>query len=105
MLEAQELRTLERKRLESALQFNPHDGDFGTAGDRVMSDKVVLAAKDHPECSWCKGPIIKGSANRVIREVYDGEITQSRFCQGCVEAMCSDVTEGGYGHFDARVSR
>lgn len=70
-----------------ALNFDPFQGDFGEPGDRELSDKIVTAKKDHPECSCCGGAIKAGTKNRVKREVYDRELVVNRWCQECTEAM------------------
>ena len=38
---------------ESILAFDPFEGDFGEQGDTVLSNKMVVAAKEH-ECCHCK---------------------------------------------------
>ena len=42
---------------ESILAFDPFEGDFGEQGDTVLSNKMVVAAKEH-ECCHCKNTIV-----------------------------------------------
>ena len=77
--------------LNLALQYDPFEGDETDV--TVFSDKIVMAAKDHPRCQICEGPISKGERHRVRTERNnEGEATvmRFRFCQKCCRAMASD---------------
>lgn len=70
------------------LAYNPFEGDFGEPGDRPLTDKMVTAAKAHPECHCCGCPIEKGERHRYKAEISDGELMDWRWCWACCVAMC-----------------
>jgi hypothetical protein len=78
--------------LTLALQYYPFDGDETDVSG--LSDKIVVAAKNHPKCQICDGPIVKGERHRVLTECNneDHTVMSFRFCQKCCRAMASDDT-------------
>lgn len=85
------------------LAYNPFDGDFGSPGDRLLADVMVTAAKPHPHCHMCNGPIAKGERHRSRREIVDGDMMAFRFCGLCCAAMAKSWTDDGK-EIDARTS-
>jgi hypothetical protein len=68
------------------LDFDPFEGDFGAPGDKVFTNRMVVARKPGP-CSHCGSEITKGE--RVRRQVskFDGELMTHRWCGLCCKAM------------------
>lgn len=79
---------------EDILCYNPFDGDFGSPGDRILKDRLVVANKEHV-CFLCKKEIKKGSINRVRADISDGEFMHFRWCQECCGAMAMSWTDNG----------
>jgi predicted nucleic acid-binding Zn ribbon protein len=71
---------------QKILDFDPFEGDFGTPGDKVFTNRMVTARKPGP-CSHCEAEISKGE--RVRRQVskFDGELMTHRWCALCCKAM------------------
>ena len=71
---------------QQILDFDPFEGDFGMPGDKVFTNKMVVARKPGP-CSHCEAEIVKGE--RVRRQVskFDGELMTHRWCALCCKAM------------------
>ena len=80
---------------EAILSYDPFAGDFGNCGDRVLSDKMVVAAKAHDECHICGGPIAKGERHRSRSEIFDDELNSFRWCALCCEAMATSQDDDG----------
>lgn len=74
----------------SPLQYDPFEGDFGDQGDRVFSDALVNARKQHI-CSHCCGPIALGEQYRRRREKSDGEMRTWKWCAACCIAMVEEM--------------
>ena len=55
--------------------------------ERIVSDRIVVARKEHPRCVICWGAIEKGTHNRVVAFVWDGEFMSGRACESCCVAM------------------
>lgn len=72
--------------VEKCLDFDPFEGDFGEAGDRTLSDKMVVARKAH-QCSHCAGEIDKGERYRSRVEIFDGMMENFRWCPACCRVM------------------
>lgn len=70
------------------LNFDPFEGDFGVPGDKIFTNRMVVARK-HGPCSHCNTEIVKGE--RVRRQVskFDGELMTHRWCSLCCQAMAS----------------
>lgn len=77
-------------------------GDFGGPGDKTLSNKMVVAAKNH-KCGHCKGPIGKGERHRHFVEIFDGELLSGRVCAECCDAIRADYDEGGINNMEARI--
>lgn len=77
-------------------------GDFGEPGDKTLSNKMVVAAKEH-QCGHCKGPISKGERHRSFVEVIGGEMMPGRVCAECCSAIVKDYDENDINHMEARV--
>lgn len=80
---------------EACLAYDPFAGDFGSPGDRLLADKIVVAAKAHEHCHSCDGPIAKGERHRSRREIVDGEMMAHRFCGLCCAAMAISWDDDG----------
>ncbi|MFH5924590.1 hypothetical protein [Roseomonas xinghualingensis] len=82
---------------DACLTYQPFGGD--ETDTTVLSDKIVKAAKDHPHCQMCSGPIFKGERHRAMRERNNEErkIETWRWCSKCcrAQAMAED-----YGRFE-----
>lgn len=80
----------------SWLRVNPFEGDRGDMGDRVLSDRIVGAAKVHfPGCGTCGLGISKGEAHRVLAAKFGGKFHFYRWCQECTIAMAMAPEDGG----------
>lgn len=84
-----------------ALRYPLFQDDFGEPGDRVMSNKIITAAKSH-ECCECLSAINPGERQRVHVGKYDGDLRTCRFCQGCCEAMSRVFVDGDGDPMEAR---
>ena len=76
--------------LESALHFNPFEGDFGSCGDRTLKNKIVKFRKPHV-CHICDAETKVGETGRNLVEIFEGEIGSFYFCQECCVAMAKSV--------------
>ncbi|MGU5678135.1 hypothetical protein [Aeromonas allosaccharophila] len=76
--------------LESALHFNPFEGDFGSCGDRTLKNKIVKFRKPHI-CHICDAETKVGETGRNLVEIFEGEIGSFYFCQECCVAMAKSV--------------
>jgi len=76
----------------AALLFRPFAGD--ETDTTVLTDKIVVAAKDHQHCQICNGTIVKGERHRsmVERNNEDKKIMTFRFCGLCCKAMAHPST-------------
>ncbi|MFM5440156.1 hypothetical protein ACET9K_11945 [Aeromonas enteropelogenes] len=81
---------MNKEQLESALCFNPFEGDFGSCGDRTLKDKIVKFRKPHL-CHICDGHIKAGELGRNLVEVFEGDIGSFYFCHECCVAMSKSV--------------
>lgn len=77
-------------------------GDFGEAGDRTLSNKMVVSRKEH-QCGHCKGLITKGERHRCFVEIFDAEMVTGRVCAECCSAIVKDYDEGDINHMEARI--
>lgn len=82
----------------AVLQYDVFAGDFGEPGDKVLSNKMVSARKEH-KCSHCDQTILKGERHRFQSGVF-GEFMTHRWCAVCCEAMTRDD-----GSFESRAAR
>lgn len=73
---------------QQILDFDPFEGDFGAPGDKIFTNKMVVARKPGP-CSHCETEIVK--SERVRRQVskFDGELMTHRWCALCCKAMAA----------------
>ncbi|HDX8614950.1 TPA: hypothetical protein RQN55_001090 [Aeromonas dhakensis] len=83
---------MNKEQLESALCFNPFEGDFGSCGDRTLKDKIVKFRKPHL-CHICDGHIKAGEFGRNLVEVFEGDIGSFYFCHECCVAMSKSVDD------------
>ena len=72
------------------LDFDPFEGDFGSPGDRTLSDAMVKARKGHT-CWHCKGPIQPGDIYRKRCDIVDGQMEHAKWCALCCEAMVEEL--------------
>lgn len=76
------------------LKLNPFDGDFGSPGDRVFSDRISIARK-LGECHTCGGEVKPGEEQRRHVGLYDDQMRTFRWCSLCCEAMAASWTDNG----------
>ncbi|ORJ13441.1 hypothetical protein A7D02_07455 [Aeromonas salmonicida] len=81
---------MNKQPLESALHFNPFEGDFGSCGDRTLKNKIVKFRKPHI-CHICDAETKVGETGRNLVEIFEGEIGSFYFCQECCVAMANSV--------------
>lgn len=74
------------------LEFDTFEGDFGTPGDKVFSNRMVIARKPGP-CSHCGTEITKGERVRRQTSKFDGELMTHRWCALCCGAMANYYAE------------
>lgn len=74
----------------TALDYDPYEGDFGDSGDKIFSDKLVKARKEH-QCSHCGNAIAKDTTYRYRAEVYDGTLHAIKWCGECCNAMVQEL--------------
>ena len=74
----------------SALEFDPFQGDFGSQGDRTLSDRMVKARRAHL-CCHCAGPIAVGETHRSRSDIVDGGLMSWRWCAACCVAMVAEL--------------
>ena len=87
----------------AALSYDPFAGDETDV--RIISDKIVVAAKSHPRCQICEAPILKGERHRSRVELNreDDQIMTFRFCSKCCRAMAAVWTRpNGYRLIESR---
>jgi hypothetical protein len=77
------------------LAYDPFAGDFGDPSGRLLSDKMVRAAKTHDGCHICAGPVAKGDRHRSRVEIFDGEMLSFRWCWSCCTAMARNWDDAG----------
>lgn len=79
------------------LSYDPFAGDFGDQGDKILSDKMVTAAKDRPfgACCICFSTIAKGERHRVQTGRIDGALKECRMCGRCCVAMANTRYDDG----------
>ena len=68
------------------LNAYPFGGDFGEPGDRVFSDKIVIARKGG-KCHLCREDIIPGHPIRRLVGIFDGQLYAYRWCHCCCRAF------------------
>lgn len=88
--------------LPEAVNFDPFQGDDTLVTG--LSDKIVIAAKDHARCQICEAPICKGERHRAKaeRNEEDHKIMTFRFCNKCTRAMAHPDTYGTGRLIDSR---
>lgn len=85
---------LSEQEVRDCLALNPFDGDFGSPGDIVLSDRICIARKP-ATCNDCVGPILPGEHQRRHDAKYDGEMRWYRWCFYCCRAMAASWTDDG----------
>lgn len=69
------------------LNYPLFEGDFGDPNDRIIANKMVIAAKNH-QCSNCFGTIVKNERHRHHVGMYGGKSPfHYRYCSECCKAM------------------
>lgn len=83
----------------AVLRYSLFQDDFGEPGDRILSDKMVTARKEHT-CSECLSPVHPGKRYRYHVGVYNGDLNHYRFCFDCCAAMAQafDVRDDADSH-------
>lgn len=74
------------------LGFDPFEGDFGSPGDKVFTNRMAIARKPGP-CSHCDMEITKGERVRRQTSKLDGELMTHRWCALCCAAMANYEAE------------
>ena len=90
--------TTNKQDLDSALDFDLFEGDFGEPGDTELSNKIVTGRGEY-KCFVCRSKILKGEIHRSATWKFDGEIMSYRCCNECCVAMVASV-EGDYEEND-----
>lgn len=87
----------------ACLRYNFDEGSKGDSGVKVMSVRIVTAAKPH-KCFPCRGDIHTGERHRVERALMNGRMSNCRSCPTCCEAMAKCVMDepGGWDLVEAR---
>lgn len=86
---------------DDCLRCDPWEGGKGDDIYVLLSDRMVVAAQQHPHCQICHGPIAKGERHRARREVADRTAMTFRFCGLCCDAMARRHDDNGES-LDAR---
>ena len=87
----------------SPLSCDPFEGDFGDQGDITLSDKMVVAKKEH-KCVWCHGTIKIGEIYRSRTDKIDGELNSYHWCPACCAAMVADIKSGNCDATSERIN-
>lgn len=95
--------TTNKHDLDSALDFDLFEGDFGEPGDTELSNKIVTGRGEY-KCFICYGTILKGEVHRSAKWKFDGELMLYRCCNECCVAMVASV-EGDYEESDPTEAR
>jgi len=69
-----------------ALRYPLFQDDFGSRGDKCLSDAIV-SCRIECACCECLGAIVTGSRYRKHVGIYDGQLRQFKICEGCCRAM------------------
>lgn len=81
--------------VKKCLAYNPFGDSFGE-GERVFSDKIVTAAKNHIQaCFNCHDTIFKGERHRARAELFEHQVTTTRWCSACCNAQALSWEDGG----------
>ncbi len=81
---------IDKLMLEDALDFDIFEGDFGTACDIELSNKIVTSRGEY-KCHICHGLVLKGEIHRSTTWKFDGELMTYRCCNECCKAMVASV--------------
>ena len=76
------------------LKYDPFSGDFGSPGDKTLSNKMVNCRKE-TKCHICGFATQRGTRIRVLTEKIDGGIHSYRFCHECCHAMAKSWYDSG----------
>lgn len=76
------------------LQLNPFDGDFGSPGDIIFSDRICIA-RTHCVCRDCLGAIEPKSQQRRLQAKFDDQMRTYRWCFDCCKAMALSWDDDG----------
>jgi len=79
---------------EKCLHVDPFEGDFGSPGDRTLSDKITIACAGG-ECHECAQNIKPGEWIRRRTDITDGSIATYRWCALCCAAMAKSWRDHG----------
>lgn len=85
---------------QACLRIDPFEGDFGSSGDKVLTNKIVTARSEKP-CVECLEPIRKGERVRTLTAVFDGDLCSYRWCSACCAAFVA-FSHGDYAPMDER---
>ena len=81
---------------DRVLSYDPYAGDFGSPGDKVLENKMVVARKFREgDCHICRGDIAKGERHRKQVDVFDGQLISNRWCALCCAAMALNWDDDG----------
>jgi hypothetical protein len=79
---------------EKCLHTDPFEGDFGSPGDRTLSDKIAIA-RTGGECHECAQDIKPGELIRRRTDITEGSIATYRWCALCCAAMANSWSDHG----------
>ena len=80
----------------ACLDYYPFSGEFGTPGDKILSDRIVTARKPlSSPCAYCGGNIEPETRTRKMAAVFDGSFHAYRWCSDCCAAMAKSWQDGG----------
>ena len=85
---------MEPETIQKILSVDMFEGDFGSPGDKILSDKIVKARKVRP-CFLCGNDIDNGSKIRTLSAVFDGKLMSYAWCNLCCMAMAMCYTDSG----------
>ena len=88
---------------ELVLAFDPFEGD-DVGADRRLRDKVVVPRRRHT-CFNCSTVGEPGVEERVIVDMFEGELKEYRFCNKCCRALVDDLKAEEDEEFDPSASR
>ncbi len=93
-----------RKEFVDAMEYNLFADDYLDGEDRKLSDKLVIAKKDHEKaCVECGGDCKNGTVNRVMNWIMASSFRTYRTCEDClrkhvefIKSLPSFMTEEEY---------
>ena len=75
---------------QKAMWINPFDGDRGSQGDRVLSDKIVTTRKEH-DCHECRSKIGAGEKARRHVCIFSSNLETYYWHVGCLSKAYDEL--------------